>query len=231
MATPSALVEVEKLDHNDLEHAMSTRQGELGEQNELKREFKPRQVFMFSIACAIGTGLVIGSGTALSRGGPGSLLIAYLMVGAAVFFVMTGLGEMAAFLPMNKGFGGYASRMVDPAFGYVVSSTFVVCGSRANMIESSFATGWNYFFKYIIATPANLTAAGLVIRYWRPDLNVGIWVAVFGLVIIVINVSGATRRILQVGNTDRRLHSSYTLLSSARRNSGSDSQRSSSWLL
>jgi amino acid permease len=74
---------------------------------------------MFSIACAIGTGLVIGSGTALSQGGPGSLLIAYLMVGGAVFFVMTGLGEMAAFLPMNKGFGGYASRMVDPAFGCV----------------------------------------------------------------------------------------------------------------
>lgn len=85
--------------------------------NELRREFKPRQVFMFSIACAIGTGLVIGSGGALSRGGPGSLLISYLAVGAAVFFVMTGLGEMAAFLPMSKGFGGYATRFVDPAFG------------------------------------------------------------------------------------------------------------------
>lgn len=86
--------------------------------NELRREFKPRQVFMFSIACAIGTGLVIGSGSALSRGGPGSLLTAYLMIGAAVFFVMTGLGEMAAYLPMSKGFGGYATRLVDPAFGY-----------------------------------------------------------------------------------------------------------------
>lgn len=52
-----------------------------------------------------------------------------------------------------------------------------------------FATGWNYFFKYIIATPANLTAAGLVIRYWRPDLNVSIWIAVFGVVIVTINVS------------------------------------------
>lgn len=41
----------------------------------------------------------------------------------------------------------------------------------------------------MIATPANLTAAGLIIRYWRPDLNVGIWVAVFGVVIITINVS------------------------------------------
>lgn len=84
---------------------------------ELRRDLKPRQVFMFSIACAIGTGLIIGSGSGLSRGGPGSLLIAYSVIGTTVFFVMTALGEMAAFLPMNKGFGGYATRMVDPAFG------------------------------------------------------------------------------------------------------------------
>lgn len=109
--------DAEKLECEDVHPTMSAQAGEVADQNQLKRDFKPRQVFMFSIACAIGTGLVIGSGTGLSRGGPGSLLIAYLMVGAAVFFVMTGLGEMAAYLPMNKGFGGYASRMVDPAFG------------------------------------------------------------------------------------------------------------------
>ncbi|PNP50591.1 hypothetical protein FNYG_15953 [Fusarium nygamai] len=74
---------------------------------------------------------------------------------------------MATFLPMNKGFGGYATRMVDPAFG--------------------FATGWNYFLKYIIATPTNLTAAGLVIQYWRPDLNVAIWITVFGVAVVTIN--------------------------------------------
>lgn len=86
---------------------------------ELKREFKPRQVSMFAIACSIGTGLIIGSGTGLTRGGPASLLLAYIFIGACVFFVMTALGEMAAFLPMSKGFSGYATRMVDPALGYV----------------------------------------------------------------------------------------------------------------
>lgn len=86
--------------------------------NELRRDLRPYHVFMFSIACAIGTGLVIGSGSALAKGGPGSTLIAYIIIGSVVFFVMTALGEMAAFVPMNKGFGGYANRMVDPAFGY-----------------------------------------------------------------------------------------------------------------
>ncbi|KAK7403504.1 hypothetical protein QQX98_010734 [Neonectria punicea] len=164
-----AMLDPEKKEQvNNLAAVESNYEGNSSEPNELRREFKPHQVFMFSIACAIGTGLVIGSGTALSRGGPGSILIAYLMIGAAVFFVMTALGEMAAFLPMNKGFGGYASRMVDPAFG--------------------FATGWNYYFKYIVATPTNLTAAGLIIQYWRPDLNVAIWITVFGIVIVAVNV-------------------------------------------
>lgn len=102
---------------NDLGAIESHTQGEIEQVNELRRDFKPHQVFMFSIACAIGTGLVIGTGSALSKGGPGSLLIAYILVGCTVFFVMTAIGEMATFLPMNKGFGGYATRMVDPAFG------------------------------------------------------------------------------------------------------------------
>ena len=85
--------------------------------DDLHRDLKPHQVFMFSIACAIGTGLIIGSGSSLAKGGPGSILIAYVMIGMAVFSVMTALGEMAAFLPMKKGFGGYATRMVDPSYG------------------------------------------------------------------------------------------------------------------
>lgn len=52
-----------------------------------------------------------------------------------------------------------------------------------------FATGWNYFFKYAIVLPNNLTAAGLIIQYWRPDLNVAIWVTVFAIVVIAVNVS------------------------------------------
>lgn len=54
------------------------------------------------------------------RGGPGSLFIAYSMVGILVYYVMTCMGEMAAFLLMDKGFGGYAARFVDPALGYVL---------------------------------------------------------------------------------------------------------------
>lgn len=85
----------------------------------LDHGFKQRHVSMIAVAGAIGTGLIIGSGTGLVRGGPGSLLIAYCIIGTVVYFLMTALGEMASMLPMNKGFAGYATRFVDPALGYV----------------------------------------------------------------------------------------------------------------
>jgi amino acid permease len=72
-------------------------------------------------------GLILGSGTALRNGGPGGLLIGYLLMGFVVYVVMVALGEMGAWLPHKKSFSGYASRFVDPAMGlvFVPSSCFV----------------------------------------------------------------------------------------------------------
>ncbi|RMJ09862.1 hypothetical protein CDV36_010504 [Fusarium kuroshium] len=138
------------------------------EHTHLRRDFKERHVSMIAIGGALGTGLVIGTGVALVRGGPGSLLIAYMIIGACIFFVMTAVAEMSTMFPMDKGFSGYATRFVDPALG--------------------FATGWNYFLKYAIVLPNNLTAAGIIIQYWRPDLNVGIFVASFTVAIVLVNL-------------------------------------------
>ncbi|EGS20339.1 amino acid permease-like protein [Thermochaetoides thermophila DSM 1495] len=122
---------------------------------------------MMAIAGAIGTGLIIGTGTAL-KFGPGSLLIGYVLMGFVVYVVMVALGEMGAWLPHKKSFSGYATRFVDPAMG--------------------FATGWNYFFKYVIVLPNNLTATGIILQYWLPNINVSVWIVVFGVVIIVLNL-------------------------------------------
>ncbi|RSM17102.1 hypothetical protein CDV31_003995 [Fusarium ambrosium] len=137
-------------------------------QIDLKWGFKMRHVNMFAIAGSIGTGLIIGSGQALAAGGPGSILIAYCILGTCVYTVMTAFAEMAIFAPMNKGFSGYATRFVDPALG--------------------FATGWNYFFKYSVLLANNLTATSLIIKYWREDINVGVWIAVFGVFVMALNI-------------------------------------------
>lgn len=85
---------------------------------------------------------------------------------------MAALGEMAAWLPLPSGFTGYAHRFVDPALG--------------------FSLGWNYWFKYIIVTPNNLTAFSLVIQYWvtRDKVNPGAFIAIALVAIILINYFG-----------------------------------------
>ncbi|KAI9892346.1 MAG: hypothetical protein M1814_001547 [Vezdaea aestivalis] len=138
----------------------------------LQRGLKARHITMIAIGGAIGTGLIIGTGQALARAGPGSIFISYTSVGFLVFLVMCALGEMAAWLPLSSGFTGYATRFCDPALG--------------------FALGWTYWFKYIIVTPNQLTAAALVIQYWLPRdrVNPGVWITVFLVLIVSINYFG-----------------------------------------
>lgn len=36
--------------------------------------------------------------------------------------------------------------------------------------------------------PNNLTASGIILQYWRPDINVSVWIVVFGVCIVAVNV-------------------------------------------
>ncbi|QKX64118.1 uncharacterized protein TRUGW13939_11291 [Talaromyces rugulosus] len=140
--------------------------------HELHRALKARHITMIAIGGAIGTGLIIGTGSALQKAGPASILISYSMVGMVVYMVMCGLGEMASWLPLASGFTGYAVRFCDPALG--------------------FALGYTYWFKYIIVTPNQLTAGALVIKFWDPDgrVNAGVWITIFLVLIVSINYFG-----------------------------------------
>ena len=62
------------------------------ESKRLKRGLHARQVSMIAIGGAIGTGLIIGTGPALARAGPASILISYCITGFVVWIVMCALG-------------------------------------------------------------------------------------------------------------------------------------------
>lgn len=89
----------------------------------LHRGLKARHVSMIAIGGAIGTGLIVGTGKALAQGGPGSLFIAYCLIGFLVYIVMTAVGEMASWLPMSSSFTGYATRYCDPSLGFALGWT------------------------------------------------------------------------------------------------------------
>ncbi|KAH6890688.1 amino acid permease [Thelonectria olida] len=158
--------------NQDVEKNQHIRGIETSEETMLHRGLQARHITMIAIGGAIGTGLIIGTGKALAQAGPGSVFISYTIIGFVVFLVMAALGEMAAWLPMSAGFSGYASRFCDPSLG--------------------FALGWCYWFKYIIVTPNQLTAAALVIQFWvdREKVNPGVFIAIFLVTIVCINYFG-----------------------------------------
>lgn len=137
------------------------------QEQHLKRKLTSRHLTMISIGGAIGTGLFLSSGAAIHTAGPGGALLAYALVGAMVYFVMTSLGEMAAFMPTSGSFSTYASKFVDPAFG--------------------FAIGWTYWFNWAMTIAAELTASTMIMKFWFPDSPSWIWSGSFLAIIFLLN--------------------------------------------
>jgi len=67
---------------------------ELGEGG-LKRSLKGRHMQMIAIGGSIGAGLFVGSGSALSSGGPASLVIDFIIIGIMLLLTVNALGELA----------------------------------------------------------------------------------------------------------------------------------------
>ncbi|CAZ79818.1 unnamed protein product [Tuber melanosporum] len=136
----------------------------------LSRKLKGRHLQMIAIGGSIGTGLFVGSGSALSTGGPASLLIAFALIGAMLFCVVHALGEMAVLFPVAGSFSAYSTRFLDPAWG--------------------FAMGWNYAMQWLIVLPLEIVAATITIEYWNSPVNKAVWVTIFWILIVAINMFG-----------------------------------------
>lgn len=136
----------------------------------LKRNLKGRHLQMIAIGGSIGTGLFVGSGGSFTAGGPASVLIAFLIIGLMLFAVVHALGELAVMYPVQGSFAVFGTRFIDPAWG--------------------FAMGWNYALQWLIVLPLELSAAAIVINYWDTGVHVGIWITIFFLIIVAINLCG-----------------------------------------
>lgn len=125
----------------------------------LRRNLQARHLTMIAIGGSIGTGLFVASGATISMAGPGGALLAYGIIGLMVYFLMTSLGELAAFMPESGSFATYGSRYVDPALG--------------------FALGWNYWYNWAITIAVDLVSPQLVMSWWLPDVPGWIWSTIF----------------------------------------------------
>jgi lysine-specific permease len=137
------------------------------QQSALRRDLKARHLTMIAIGGSIGTGLFVASGATISQAGPGGALLSYALIGLMVYFLMTSLGELAAFMPVSGSFATYGAKYVDEGFG--------------------FALGWNYWYNWAVTIAVDLVASQLVMNYWFPDTPGWIWSALFLSLMFLIN--------------------------------------------
>lgn len=135
----------------------------------LQRQFNTRILVMITLGGSIGTGIFLASGNALALAGPAGTLLAYSIMAIMVYFLMTSLGEMAAFMPTTGSFYTYATQFCDPSLGY--------------------ALGWNYWYNYAIYIASEISAAALIMRYWFPDSSPLLWCSIFSFLIIGFNAT------------------------------------------
>ncbi|MBH3344591.1 amino acid permease [Pseudomonas parafulva] len=128
----------------------------------LKRGLTARHIRFMALGSAIGTGLFYGSASAIQMAGP-AVLLAYLIGGAAVFMVMRALGEMAVHNPVAGSFGQYASTYLGPMAGFIL--------------------GWTYAFEMVIVAIADVTAFGIYMGFWFPEI--ARWTWVLGIVLFI----------------------------------------------
>jgi AAT family amino acid transporter len=113
----------------------------------LSRNLRERHIQLIAIGGTIGVGLFLGSAKAIHHAGPG-LLLAYALGGVMVFLIMRALGELLTYRPVAGSFAVYADEFCGPFAG--------------------FATGWSYWFMWVVTAMAELTAIGIYVRYWFP---------------------------------------------------------------
>lgn len=132
----------------------------------LQRSLKSRHVTMIAIGGAIGTGLFLGSGRAIQQAGP-AIILSYLIVGIFCFFMMRALGELI---------------LADTTKHSFIDSVKEYLGDRME-----FVAGWMYWACWLTLAMADLTATGIYLRYWFPNLPQ--WVGPLLIVVLLMLVN------------------------------------------
>lgn len=116
---------------------------------QLQRCLKDRHIQLMAIGGAIGTGLFLGSAKGIQLAGP-SILLSYVIGGILIYIMMRALGEMATEDPITGSFASYDYKYISPLMGFM--------------------TGWSYWFMWIISCMGEVTAIGIFIQFWWPDM-------------------------------------------------------------
>ncbi|MCC8368358.1 amino acid permease [Xenorhabdus sp. PB61.4] len=134
----------------------------------LNRSLKNRHIQLIALGGSIGTGLFLGVGQTIKIAGP-AVLLGYAIAGFFAFIIMRQLGEMIVAEPVAGSFSYFANKYWGNFAGFL--------------------SGWNYWIMFILVGMTELTAIGIYIQYWWPDLPTWVPAAIAFFFINLINIA------------------------------------------
>ena len=125
-----------------------------------------RHITMMALGGAIGAGLFKGSSAAIDLAGP-SVLLAYLIGGIILLFVMRGLAEMAVRNSEARTFKDLVQSILGKYPAYFLD--------------------WIYWKMWVLNIAAESVVAAIFIQYWLPDYP--IWMLALSVAILVTMIN------------------------------------------
>ncbi|MGE6630194.1 amino acid permease [Bacillus sp. NPDC077027] len=137
------------------------------EQVHLKRTMTSRHIMMLALGGAIGAGLFKGSSSAIDIAGP-AVILAYMIGGLILLFIMQGLAEMTVSRPGARTF----RDLIEPVLGKY----------------PAYFLDWIYWKMWVLNIAAEAIVCAVFIRYWFPQVPIWILVLIISLAVTLINV-------------------------------------------
>lgn len=137
------------------------------QQPQLKHGLSNRHIQLIALGGSIGTGLFLGISQTIKLAGP-SVILGYALAGLIAFFMMRQLGEMVVEEPVSGSFSYFAYKFWSPFAGFM--------------------SGWNYWVLNVLVCMAELSAIGLYVQYWWPEIPTWISALSFFVLINAINL-------------------------------------------
>ena len=131
-------------------------------QSQLQHGLSNRHIQLIALGGSIGTGLFLGISQTIKLAGP-SVILGYAIAGLIAFLMMRQLGEMVVEEPVSGSFSHFAYKFWSPFAGFM--------------------SGWNYWVLNVLVCMAELSAIGLYVHYWWPEIPT--WVSALGFFILI----------------------------------------------
>ncbi|NWK50840.1 amino acid permease [Acinetobacter sp. SwsAc7] len=132
------------------------------QQPQLKHGLSNRHIQLIALGGSIGTGLFLGISQTIKLAGP-SVILGYALAGLIAFFMMRQLGEMVVEEPVSGSFSYFAYKFWSPFAGFM--------------------SGWNYWVLNVLVCMAELSAIGLYVQYWWPEIPT--WISALGFFVLI----------------------------------------------